>query len=305
MPPRSVFRLKAWPTGTVAVPAYSAAFWSAPPRSVTLFATARLPRSRVPAVTLTAPVPKAPTEAAVAEADLGKRSPMAAVEAMVAEVDTGEVVVADMAAIVTQLDAGPIAVVGHDWGSAVAYGLAILRPELVEKLVVLNGVHPGPFQRALAAGGAQSAASQYIDWLRADGSEEVLAAADFAKLRGLFAAHMEMGWLSGERLAAYQAEWARPGRMRGMVNWYRASPMRVAKPGEPLRDVPAPNPNRLRITCPHLLIWGTQDRALLPEATEGLETYAADLTRVNLPGADHWLHHQVPDAVAATILRFL
>ena len=213
--------------------------------------------------------------------------------------------VADMAAIVTQLDAGPIAVVGHDWGSAVAYGLAILRPELVEKLVVLNGVHPGPFQRALAAGGAQSAASQYIDWLRADGSEEVLAAADFAKLRGLFAAHMEMGWLSGERLAAYQAEWARPGRMRGMVNWYRASPMRVAKPGEPLRDVPAPNPNRLRIACPHLLIWGTQDRALLPEATEGLETYAADLTRVNLPGADHWLHHQVPDAVAATILRFL
>lgn len=212
---------------------------------------------------------------------------------------------ADRFRLIGTLESGPIPVVGHDWGAAVAYGLAILRPELVTKLVILNGVHPGPFQRALAAGGAQSAASQYIDWLRRDGSEDVLAAHNFARLRGLFSANMDMGWLTGATLDAYMAEWARPGRMRGMVNWYRASPVRVARPGVALTDLPAPNPDRLRIACPHLLVWGAGDRALLPEATEGLEDYAPGLIRVTLPGCDHWLHHQAPEAVAGAIRDFL
>ena len=56
---------------------------------------------------------------------------------------------------------------------------------------------------------------------------------------------------------------------------------------------------------PHLLIWGENDTALLPEATEGLEAYCADLTRVTVPGADHWLHHQQPEKVAQIIRDWL
>jgi pimeloyl-ACP methyl ester carboxylesterase len=47
------------------------------------------------------------------------------------------------------------------------------------------------------------------------------------------------------------------------------------------------------------------DTALLPQTTRGLEDYAADLTRVELTGADHWLHHQKPDAVAEAILGWI
>ena len=53
---------------------------------------------------------------------------------------------------------------------------------------------------------------------------------------------------------------------------------------------------------PHLLIWGAEDTALLPEATAGLETFAPDLTRIEIEGADHWLHHQKPSVVAKAIL---
>ena len=60
--------------------------------------------------------------------------------------------------------------------------------------------------------------------------------------------------------------------------------------------------DRLRVHCPHLLIWGENDTALLPEATEGLETFAPDLTRVTIPDTDHWLIHQDPQAVAKAIL---
>lgn len=212
--------------------------------------------------------------------------------------------VKDMADLIRQEDA-PITVLGHDWGAAVAYGLAMFRPELVDRLIIANGVHPVPFQRAMAAGGAQSEASQYINFLRSEGSEDKLAADDFARMKKLFMAKMETGWLTEERRAEYLAEWSRPGRLRTMIHWYRASPLRLADPGKPITDLPEFPKDRLMVRCPHLLIWGLDDTALLPEATEGLEEFAPDLTRVTLEGVNHWLCHQNPGDVARTIKNWM
>ncbi len=208
----------------------------------------------------------------------------------------------DMADLIAGLGQGAVTVLGHDWGAAVAYTLAMRRPHLVDRLIIANGVHPVPFQTSLAAGGAQSEASQYIDWLRVEGSEDILAADNYAKLRALFAAHMDMGWLSGDTLDAYVTEWSRPGRLKTMVHWYRSSPMIVAKPGEPITNLPDFPVDKLMIPQPHLLIWGENDTALLPEATMGLEDFAPHLTRVTLPGTDHWLAHQKPKEMAQIIL---
>ena len=210
----------------------------------------------------------------------------------------------DMAALI-DANGGRAHVVGHDWGAAVAYGLAMFMPQRVDRLVVMNGVHPVPFQRALAAGGAQTEASQYIRWLREEGSDVKLAEDDFAVMLRLFSAKMDLSWLAGDRLAAYKAEWARPGRMRGMTNWYRASPLVVAEPGQPVTPPPLPE-DRLHVKVPHLLIWGEADTALLPEATAGLEDFCdAGLQRVTVKGADHWLAHQKPEEVAGLVGPFL
>ena len=69
-----------------------------------------------------------------------------------------------------------------------------------------------------------------------------------------------------------------------------------------LPDLPV---DRFHVPMPHLLIWGPGDTALLPEATEGLEAYCADLTRIEIPGADHWVIHQETDAVAGHIRDWL
>ncbi|SOE09067.1 pimeloyl-ACP methyl ester carboxylesterase [Hoeflea halophila] len=212
--------------------------------------------------------------------------------------------VGDMVALIDHLG-GPVTVVGHDWGAAVAYGLAMFQPQHVSRLVIINGVHPAPFQRELAAGGEQTSASQYILYLRFEGSEEKLAANDFDGLLKLFSAKMDLGWMTPERQKLYKAEWSRPGRLRGMINWYRASPLKVAEPGVPLRDVPALSRDRLQVRCPHLLIWGDGDTALLPVCIEGLEEYAGDLTVRHVAGADHWICHQKPEAVAGLIRSFV
>ena len=198
---------------------------------------------------------------------------------------------------------GPVIVMGHDWGASVAYGLAMFRPDLVSRLIIANGVHPVPFQRAMAAGGAQSEASQYINQLRRPGSEDVLAANDFARLMQLFSAKMDNRWLAGDRLDGYKAVWRKSG-LRGMINWYRASPLVVADPGMPI-EMPELPLDRLQVTCPHLLIWGDGDTALLPVSTDGLEAFAPDLTRVDVPGADHWLLHQQPEHIAGIIRDWL
>lgn len=209
--------------------------------------------------------------------------------------------VGDMAALIG--DTGPLIVMGHDWGASVAYALAMFKPDLVSRLIIANGVHPVPFQRAMASGGAQSQASQYINALRADGSEDRLARDDFARLMHLFSAHMDTSWLDGPQLEAQKAIWRQSG-LRGMINWYRASPLIVADPGVPVAvpDLPL---ERLMVRCPHLLIWGDGDTALLPESTAGLEAFAPDLTRAHIAEADHWLLHQRPEHIAQIVRAWL
>ncbi|WP_037310221.1 alpha/beta fold hydrolase [Ruegeria halocynthiae] len=212
--------------------------------------------------------------------------------------------VSDMAALIERFDA-PICVLGHDWGASVAYGLAMFRPDLVSRLIIANGVHPVPFQRAMAAGGAQSEASQYINALRASDATAHFSASNFAKLEHFFRFGMGTDWLSDATIQDYRTEWSRPGRLDAMLNWYRASPLVVARPGEPRTDLPEFPPDRLMVNCPHLLLWGSEDKALLPESTDGLEAFAPDLTRVEIPSTDHWLHHQRPKTVAQEILNWM
>ncbi|MEO9820664.1 MAG: alpha/beta hydrolase [Paracoccaceae bacterium] len=209
--------------------------------------------------------------------------------------------VADMAQLIDTMS--PVTVFGHDWGAAVAYGLAMFRPDLVSRLIIANGVHPVPFQRALAAGGAQTAASQYIRWLQSEGSEAALEANNYDRLFKLFSANMDFSWLSQDRAAAYKTEWSRPGRLRGMVNWYRASPLIVPPIGKttPMPDLPL---DRLMVKCPHLLIWGEKDTALLPEATLNLEEFAPDLTRIGINTGDHWVLHQHPQDIALQVIDY-
>jgi pimeloyl-ACP methyl ester carboxylesterase len=223
-----------------------------------------------------------------------------------------------MAALITAIGDGPIAVMGHDWGAAVAYGLAMFHPHLVAQLIVVNGVHPVPFQTALAQGGAQAEASQYMEYLRRPDSHDILAADDFAGLMALFSAKMDTSWLSGARLDAYRAAWRNTesnngghdgghdgGRLKTMTHWYRASPMRIAKPGQPITDLPEFPRDALTVHCPHLLIWADGDTALLPETHMGLEQFVPDLTRVAIADADHWVIHQKPNDVANAVLGWM
>ena len=109
------------------------------------------------------------------------------------------------------------------------------------------------------------------------------------------------------RRAGYLRAWSLPGRMEAMLNWYRASPIIVPRPAEPVPPTPLKDadPARFSVVAPHLLIWGQRDTALLPSSTAGLERFAPRFERVDIADGDHWVMHTHGEFVAARMRAFI
>jgi pimeloyl-ACP methyl ester carboxylesterase len=201
----------------------------------------------------------------------------------------------------------PFHLVGHDWGASVAYATAIAAPSRIARLAVVNGVHPGPFQHALIEDVAQRRASTYMHDLRDPGAEARLSANGFEKLLAMLSRFGPQPWLTPERRACYVEAWSPPGALTGMLNWYRASPLLVPRPGETVdpAKVIKLDPAQLRVRMPHLVIWGMNDGALLPVSRATLPDYCDDLTVQEVAGADHWVVHQRTAEVIGLLRDFL
>src|SRR5581483_12089585 len=57
--------------------------------------------------------------------------------------------VEDVAALIKAAGAKETLLIAHDWGGALAWSLAMLQPQLIDRLVILNLPHPACFAREL------------------------------------------------------------------------------------------------------------------------------------------------------------
>ena len=215
----------------------------------------------------------------------------------------------DIAALIAiESPAAPLAcLVAHDWGGALAWNLANQQPQLMHRLAILNAPHAGTFLRELQRNPRQQAASAYMNFLVRPDAERLLAEDDYRRLWGFFlgmgAGAVDYGWLDDATKACYRAVWARG--LSGGLNYYRASPLRPPRDGDPAAaSIELPR-EMLTVHVPTLVLWGLGDTALLPELLDGLEDYVPRLTVERLPQATHWLVHEQPDAVIAALERFL
>jgi pimeloyl-ACP methyl ester carboxylesterase len=211
--------------------------------------------------------------------------------------------VADIAALIEAHDAPLDLLVAHDWGGALAWSLAARQPELVKRLLILNSPHPATFLRELRHNPSQQHASAYMNFLCRDDAAALLSENDFARLWPFFTGMGAVPWLDEAMRKRYRAVW-RHG-LEGPLNYYRASPLRPPTSAADAINTLDLAPDAVTVRVPTTLLWGEADSALLPSLLDGLEAFVPDLDVQRVPGATHWLIHEQPARVAATIERLL
>ena len=198
-------------------------------------------------------------------------------------------------------------IVGHDWGGAIAWGVALAGQHArVNRAIIANAPHPLVFQKLLYTHPGQREASQYIRGFRDPANDPLI------KDRGLTGLmQQEVKWdkpsaMEPEERAELLRDWQNRDAAFGMINYYRASPMVVPTMDEPF-ELPSDYtpPDLPKLTIPTLVIWAMDDLALPPENLEGLDEVIDPLTVVQVPDCGHFVPWEAPEAVNTAIERFL
>ncbi|MFD2419719.1 alpha/beta fold hydrolase [Amycolatopsis pigmentata] len=212
---------------------------------------------------------------------------------------------ADLIALADRYGIDRFTLAGHDWGGAIAWMAALNHPGRVARLIIVNAPHPFIFQKTLFDDMAQRRASQYItDW-RDPGFEKQV---DRLGLSEFFDEHFtryaDFEKVRGDK-TIYLDQWGRPGAVTAMLNWYRATPLRV-----PAMDATPERPAFLNrpfppVKMPTLVIWGMDDKSMLPVQLEGLDSLVPDLTIDRLEGVGHFATWEAPARVTGAMRGWL
>jgi len=203
---------------------------------------------------------------------------------------------ADIAALIGQLGAPVDLLVAHDWGGAVAWNLAALRPELMRRLLIINSPHPATFLRELRDNPAQQEASAYINFLCRPDAAALLAENDCARLWPFFENMGGGAWLDEAARERYREVWRRG--LEGPLNYYRASPLRPPQSASDAIHTLVLPVEMTKVRVPTTVLWGDADTALPPALLDGIDAFVPDLDVRRVAGATHWIVHEQPARVA-------
>jgi pimeloyl-ACP methyl ester carboxylesterase len=204
-----------------------------------------------------------------------------------------ERLVRDVEDLVRFFGAERAALVGHDWGGAIAWATAMTNPALVERLAVVNAPHPVRFEQGLRSP-AQLARSWYVLFFQAPWLPELAGRAlDHAWGRRA----LRRAGFSGEEIERYVESWSRPGAATAALNYYRALARRSPLGLRRLL--------RRRTECPVLVIWGEDDPYLGGELAEPSAGWCEDVRVERIPEAGHWAQCTEPERVNELLVEFL
>ncbi|MGB3682404.1 MAG: alpha/beta hydrolase [Rubrobacteraceae bacterium] len=192
----------------------------------------------------------------------------------------------DLEAVIRAEGHGRATIVGHDWGGAISWQFALRRPELTERLIVLNLPHLSGLTRELANDPEQRDASAYTRFFQQEGAHEALSPEKLAS------------WVSNPAARERYIEAFGRSNFEAMLYYYKRH-----YPAEPYRDA-GPPPSK--VSASTLLIHGLKDPYLLPGALNDTWNWIEkDLTIFTVPGAGHFVQQDAAKLVAQTMLGWL
>ncbi|MEP2234407.1 MAG: alpha/beta hydrolase [Alteripontixanthobacter sp.] len=223
------------------------------------------------------------------------------------EAYTPDKLIGDIFLLADALGIAKFTIVGHDWGGAIAWGVALGGQGVrVERAITANAPHPAIFGKLLWTDRQQREASQYIRAFKDPANDPLIREHG---LTGILL--QEVKWdrpsaMEPEERAALLEDWQDRDAAFGMLNYYRASPMYVPTMDEPFAlpndYAPPPLPN---LQIPTLVIWAMDDMALPPANLDGLDEIIPDLTIEQVRDCGHFVPWEAPEKVNAAMEQFL
>lgn len=202
---------------------------------------------------------------------------------------------ADILGLFDALGYDRVYLVGHDWGAAVAWMLAIWHPERVRRLGILNVPHPAVMKRFLLRDLEQIRRSWYIflfqlPWLPEAGMRADNWRGASRAIRGSGKIHT----FTNEDIEKYKEAWSQPGAMTAMLNWYRAAVRYQLWIS-----------NDMRVKVPTLMMWGMKDVALTHRMASPSMDFVDEGNLILFPDATHWVQHDAAEEVNHYLVDFL
>ena len=187
-----------------------------------------------------------------------------------------------------ELLGGPCILVGHDWGGVVSWLVAMMRPDLIRKLAILNTPHPVPFLRELRRSMRQKLKMAYQLFFQPPLVPEML-------MRPLLPLLLRFaGRFTRDEIAEYRNAWRDPASRRAMANYYRS----VRRHRGELKQLIRP------IDMPVMLIWGAREPVFMRATTEDFGEYVPDLRIVRIADAGHFVQTDAAPIVSELLTEF-
>jgi pimeloyl-ACP methyl ester carboxylesterase len=190
--------------------------------------------------------------------------------------------------------------VAHDWGALVAWMLALVHPEFIDKLIILNVPHPDSFVKQLSTNLKQFLCSWYMFFFQAPYLPEAFfETLDYSALIDSFKSLMvNPENFTDEDAEAWKYTFSQSGcSLTEPINYYRAAKRRLctAPLGIDIKLVERKT----------LIIWGEKDAALCIEGAMDSVTRCKEAKLIRIPNASHFVQQDTPELVNKYIEEFL
>jgi len=194
--------------------------------------------------------------------------------------------IGDVLAVVKHFKQEKATIVGHDWGGAVAWGVAMSAPQVCDKLIILNLPHMRGLARELANNPQQQKNSGYARAFQLPGAHLALTTKGLSR------------WVKDPKARARYIEAFKRSDFEAMLHYYKQN-----YPRPPYKENTSPV---TKVKMPVLMFHGLDDKALLPGAlNDTWDWLEKDLTLVTIPGADHFVQQDAAQKVSRTMKMWL
>ena len=194
-----------------------------------------------------------------------------------------------------------VILVGHDWGAALAWGLAQVHPELVSKVIIINGAPTNVFLNVLANSKLQREQSKYLHKLNGWFAKLMFAIRGPNLLwRGVSRMH-ESGQVDDKFKSVFIDTWNQSKAAQSAVNWYVANfPL-----FDEIEEQDYWPSKQAQVFVPSLLIWSKDDPAFSQDVFNAIPSYVNDLSIEVIDTSSHTPFLDHSEQVIAFMRKYL